>query len=571
MIKLLTIFIYFKNKMIKTNDYFTFSDNASFSTQAESYLKEICDSSNEYILSLILTFVEFDDLLNLKRSSKFLHSSITKKIIKTYAQKGCITEKSRKLYYMQMIDINKTKDLIFKELIDYNINDKFYENILKLAKEEKQKKDNPFIKVCEEIGRDITRTFYTDKFVNGNGKEMIDNILTAIAFIRPEIGYCQGMNFIAGALVSYIDEEKIAFYIFLTFIDDIELNLLYLKNMPDYSIRVYQLNYFIKKFFPKLNVHFKKNQINPDIFFSKWILAIFSSYLPFDVLCKVWDVFILDKWKAIFKFSMAFLAIMEEELLTMDLQSFSQYFRSSAVNSHLDYKQISKYYNNFKITNKELDLLREDFFVDQVKEKLEDPETIWDTDQNQYVNIYKNELENLLREINKKGVILKEKIENLNKECQHAQTSYDNQYKCCANLKLKVEVLIEMKAGFENVLNHLIVPNSKNGKNGVVKEKKQKIFSIKRIHKPESEYDKLQKKLKNANKELEQINKLMLDNYKILDKKKYALEKINKEKESVKNNLETIMNESEKAKKELIKNLSQKLKLSAKFVSTSKY
>ena len=156
-----------------------------------------------------------------------------------------------------MIDINKTKDLIFKELIDYNINDKFYENILKLAKEEKQKKDNPFIKVCEEIGRDITRTFYTDKFVNGNGKEMIDNILTASVFIVPELGYCQGMNFIAGALVSYIDEEKIAFYILLTFIDDIELNLLYLKNMPDYSIRVYQLNYFIKKFFPKLNVHFK--------------------------------------------------------------------------------------------------------------------------------------------------------------------------------------------------------------------------------------------------------------------------------------------------------------------------
>ena len=268
---------------------------------------------------------------------------------------------------MNMIDINKTKNLILKELTDYKITDKFYENILRLAEEEKTKKDHPFMKVCEEIGRDITRTFYTDKFVNGNGKEMIDNILTAIAFIRPEIGYCQGMNFIAGALVSYIDEEKINFYIFLTFIDDIELNLLYLKNMPDYSIRVYQLNYFIKKFFPKLNIHFKKNQINPDIFFSKWILAIFSSYLPFEVLCKVWDVFIIDKWKAIFKFSMAFLAIMEDELLTMDLQTFSQYFRSNATNSHLEYKKISKFYDKFKITNKELDELREDFFVDQVK------------------------------------------------------------------------------------------------------------------------------------------------------------------------------------------------------------
>ncbi len=554
--------------MIKANDYFTFNPSESTTSSIDTYIRTICDSSNNDILSCILSFVDFDDLLNIKRTSKLFHNSISKKIIKKYAQIGCITDRTRKLYYMNMIDINKTKNLILKELTDYKITDKFYENILRLAEEEKTKKDHPFMKVCEEIGRDITRTFYTDKFVNGNGKEMIDNILTAIAFIRPEIGYCQGMNFIAGALVSYIDEEKINFYIFLTFIDDIELNLLYLKNMPDYSIRVYQLNYFIKKFFPKLNIHFKKNQINPDIFFSKWILAIFSSYLPFEVLCKVWDVFIIDKWKAIFKFSMAFLAIMEDELLTMDLQTFSQYFRSNATNSHLEYKKISKFYDKFKITNKELDELREDFFVDQVKEKLDDPEGKWDTDQNEYVNVYKTELEKLLKENSKRTVVLKEKIETMNKECQHAQTSYENQLKNCGNLKLKVEVLIEMKAGYENVLKNM--GNKEEG----TKEKKKKLFSInsiKHIHEPKTEYEKIQKKLKHANKEIDQLNKMMLDNYKLLDKKKYSLEKMNKEKEAVKNELENIMNDSEKAKKELIKNLSQKLKLSAKFVATSKY
>ena len=554
--------------MIKANDYFTFNPSESTTSSIDTYIRTICDSSNNDILSCILPFVDFDDLLNIKRTSKLLHNSISKKIIKKYAQIGCITDRTRKLYYMNMIDINKTKNLILKELTDYKITDKFYENILRLAEEEKTKKDHPFMKVCEEIGRDITRTFYTDKFVNGNGKEMIDNILTAIAFIRPEIGYCQGMNFIAGALVSYIDEEKINFYIFLTFIDDIELNLLYLKNMPDYSIRVYQLNYFIKKFFPKLNIHFKKNQINPDIFFSKWILAIFSSYLPFEVLCKVWDVFIIDKWKAIFKFSMAFLAIMEDELLTMDLQTFSQYFRSNATNSHLEYKKISKFYDKFKITNKELDELREDFFVAQVKEKLDDPEGKWDTDQNEYVNVYKTELEKLLKENSKRTVVLKEKIETMNKECQHAQTSYENQLKNCGNLKLKVEVLIEMKAGYENVLKNM--GNKEEG----TKEKKKKLFSInsiKHIHEPKTEYEKIQKKLKHANKEIDQLNKMMLDNYKLLDKKKYSLEKMNKEKEAVKNELENIMNDSEKAKKELIKNLSQKLKLSAKFVATSKY
>ena len=317
-----------------------------------------------------------------------------------------------------------------------------------------------------------------------------------------------------------------------------------------------------------MNIHFKKNQINPDIFFSKWILAIFSSYLPFEVLCKVWDVFIIDKWKAIFKFSMAFLAIMEDELLTMDLQTFSQYFRSNATNSHLEYKKISKFYDKFKITNKELDELREDFFVDQVKEKLDDPEGKWDTDQNEYVNVYKTELEKLLKENSKRTVVLKEKIETMNKECQHAQTSYENQLKNCGNLKLKVEVLIEMKAGYENVLKNM--GNKEEG----TKEKKKKLFSInsiKHIHEPKTEYEKIQKKLKHANKEIDQLNKMMLDNYKLLDKKKYSLEKMSKEKEAVKNELENIMNDSEKAKKELIKNLSQKLKLSAKFVATSKY
>ena len=90
---------------------------------------------------------------------------------------------------------------------------------------------------------------------------MLFNILSALAFIRPEIGYCQGMNFIVGALINFIDNEEKCFWIFLSFIDNFEMNFLYLKNMPDYSIRVYQLNFYIKEYFPDLSFHFKKNQI----------------------------------------------------------------------------------------------------------------------------------------------------------------------------------------------------------------------------------------------------------------------------------------------------------------------
>lgn len=141
--------------------------------------------------------------------------------------------------------------------------------------------------------------------------------------------------------------------------------------MPDYSIRMYQMNYYVKKFLPNLFYYFKKNSINTDIIFSRWILTIFSSYLPFQTLSVVWDIFLIDKWKAIFKFSLSFLQELSDQLMKMDLNSISIFFRENTRKLHLDYKAVLKRYPNFKIMNKELDTLRESFLIEQVEKKLE--------------------------------------------------------------------------------------------------------------------------------------------------------------------------------------------------------
>lgn len=141
--------------------------------------------------------------------------------------------------------------------------------------------------------------------------------------------------------------------------------------MPDYSIRIYQLNYYIKQFLPDLFYHFKKHQINPDIFFSKWILTIFSSYLSFEILAKIWDIFLIDKWKAIFKFCIVFLSEIYDVIITMDLNTLSKYFRENSKRLHTNINKLLDKYSKFKITNRELQELRENFFIDQIKKKLE--------------------------------------------------------------------------------------------------------------------------------------------------------------------------------------------------------
>lgn len=67
-----------------------------------------------------------------------------------------------------------------------------------------------------QIGRDIDRTyplhemFYED---GGPGQVSLRRILTWYAALDPEVGYCQGMGFIAALLLSYMVEED-AFYCF---------------------------------------------------------------------------------------------------------------------------------------------------------------------------------------------------------------------------------------------------------------------------------------------------------------------------------------------------------------------
>ena len=549
--------------------------------------KKIFSSDNIRITSFIIPYLDYTEVLSLSRTCKSFHTLIRDhKVMKSFIIKGKLSPENRFLFYITNLNLSGTQEMVKTELIEYKIEGNYYQKILVLANN-LYTNDKKFKKICDEIGRDLHRTFYIEKFRTGNGRVMLKNILTAVGFVRPEIGYCQGMNFIAGALVNLIDNEEKSFWIFLSFIDNIQLNLLYLKNMPDFLIRVYQLKKFIEFYFPKLANHLKRNQINIDLFFTKWLLTIFSNYFQFDVLYKVWDVFIIDKWKALFKFCMILLFFMKEKLMQMDLNAFSQYFRSNELVSSLSFEDIIKHYNDYKITNKKLDELREDFFVDQVTTKLNNPNTIWEDDQKEYVNTYRKELNNHLLTIKDPIENLQKKIEKINKDYEYKLEKYEKQFEVVTNLKIKIDEKNEVKTGYENILKRLynknennnednkndINENNANTANNDDKKKDDSIIgSIMNFFTfDNSENAKIQKKIKDINKNIDEKNKLLDTNQKLLDKYKNELEICKNEQNMLEQQLQNIENNSKKTKKDLLKNLSERLKLSAKFVATNKY
>merc|ERR1719197_607865 len=69
-------------------------------------------------------------------------------------------------------------------------------------------------KILEDIEKDVDRTYPNHTLFacrESSGQKSLRNVLTWYAALDPEIGYCQGMGFIAAMLLTYMTEED-AFY-----------------------------------------------------------------------------------------------------------------------------------------------------------------------------------------------------------------------------------------------------------------------------------------------------------------------------------------------------------------------
>ena len=57
-------------------------------------------------------------------------------------------------------------------------------------------------RVRDEIGKDLARTRTSERVRTEEGQEEMRRVLLAIAYCMPDVGYCQGMNFIASVILS---------------------------------------------------------------------------------------------------------------------------------------------------------------------------------------------------------------------------------------------------------------------------------------------------------------------------------------------------------------------------------
>lgn len=174
-----------------------------------------------------------------------------------------------------------------------------------------------------QIELDLHRTFPEHvHFAGGRGKPdgtmvgALRRVLRAYARRNKKVGYCQGMNFIAGIMLLFLQEDQV-FWLLTVLLEEILPADYYAKDLSGCNVDLRCFRELLSRKLPKLWKHFQQAGVDVEFFCLEWFIAIFAKTLPTETLLRVWDSVFLEGYKIIFRIALAVLQMNEKELMAI--------------------------------------------------------------------------------------------------------------------------------------------------------------------------------------------------------------------------------------------------------------
>lgn len=305
-------------------------------------------------------------------------------------------------------------------------------------------------RVIYDIEKDIPRTYTVAKF----GERELFRVLIALAYVKPSIGYCQGLNFVAGILLLVLQSEEVAFWLLLGMMHKYHMETLFMQGVPDLPLREHQMQHFIKNYLPDLHLHFRRAGISSELYLSKWIMTIYASYLPLDTLLPVWDCFMVQGWKAVFKVGIAILREQRPMLINADLDEVSTFLRANQRVKRFNTRKLLAEASSIKIHSNELAKVEETYFIEQGRLKIQVTENNMQVSENDVLalRVARQHFDEF-DEISRLTVIaFQDKIEKINKELDTFNVYYLSVTRDLLSVEHEIEHLSEQKSLYNSSL-----------------------------------------------------------------------------------------------------------------------
>jgi len=196
--------------------------------------------------------------------------------------------------------------------------DNYYPSLLEV-KDDFKAKDKDFAKNFKQIVMDVPRTMPRNKsFCSDDNRirESLEQVLTAFSLHAPDIGYCQGFNFLAGGALLYLQEED-AFWFLVSVVKLIFPPEYFLNDLAGLRADQEVLTSIVAAECPRLSDHLSRHarHFELSVVTTSWFLGLFFDCMQFGTLVRVWDCLLAFGHEALFRISCAILLTFEDRIL----------------------------------------------------------------------------------------------------------------------------------------------------------------------------------------------------------------------------------------------------------------
>ncbi|XP_033227042.1 growth hormone-regulated TBC protein 1-A-like [Belonocnema kinseyi] len=270
--------------------YFSNVDEYGFERPSNFDYETYEDFMSEYLKVLAKRAKKWAEIIG---GGKSLQRNIK---IKKYVRKG-IPGEHRSLVWLAVSGGEELKNVV----------PGFYQQLL----------DGPHSpEVAEIIRTDLPRTFPDNIFFNNTKSHQLQlyNILLAFAHQNRDVGYCQGLNYIAGLLLLVTKSEETAFWLLKVLIEKI-LPEYYTPTMDGLLTDIDVLAELVRIKMPDVYEHITNMGLPWAVIATKWFICLFAEVLPIETTLRIWDCLFYEGSKIIFRVALTLIKRNKESLL----------------------------------------------------------------------------------------------------------------------------------------------------------------------------------------------------------------------------------------------------------------
>uniref|UniRef100_S4RAB9 TBC1 domain family member 2B n=1 Tax=Petromyzon marinus TaxID=7757 RepID=S4RAB9_PETMA len=196
---------------------------------------------------------------------------------------------------------------------------------------------------ARQVELDLPRTLPNNRHFETQSSEGIvklRRVLLAYAWHNPEVGYCQGLNRLAAIALIYLEEEQ-AFWCLVAIVECLMPPDYYSKTLLASQVDQRLFKELVTEKLPRLAAHFEQHGVDVSLITFNWFLVLFVDSVGSDMVFRIWDAFLYEGTKVIFRYALAMLKCREEQLIKHHSNSaIFNYLRIFTHSIH-DYRQLA--------------------------------------------------------------------------------------------------------------------------------------------------------------------------------------------------------------------------------------